>query len=139
MDDTWRRRRAVSLLAVVAVVAVLALGFGHRGAHAARNVLVPGAGLYDHRHVVLGLALTLAAIISMVLWIRWGLDWLVVAVVVASMVVSAALAFDDTAAGHAAASGPARAAHEFPLVVLCLLYTSPSPRDRTRSRMPSSA
>ena len=25
------------------------------------------------------------------------------------------------------------------LVELCLLYTSPSPRDRTRSRMPSSA
>ena len=25
------------------------------------------------------------------------------------------------------------------LVVTCLLYTSPSPRDRTRSRMPSSA
>ena len=25
------------------------------------------------------------------------------------------------------------------LVYLCLLYTSPSPRDRTRSRMPSSA
>ena len=25
------------------------------------------------------------------------------------------------------------------LAVLCLLYTSPSPRDRTRSRMPSSA
>ena len=24
-------------------------------------------------------------------------------------------------------------------VILCLLYTSPSPRDRTRSRMPSSA
>ena len=24
-------------------------------------------------------------------------------------------------------------------VALCLLYTSPSPRDRTRSRMPSSA
>ena len=24
-------------------------------------------------------------------------------------------------------------------VLLCLLYTSPSPRDRTRSRMPSSA
>ena len=28
----------------------------------------------------------------------------------------------------------------FPLtVIICLLYTSPSPRDRTRSRMPSSA
>ena len=26
-----------------------------------------------------------------------------------------------------------------PLVESCLLYTSPSPRDRTRSRMPSSA
>ena len=25
------------------------------------------------------------------------------------------------------------------LTVVCLLYTSPSPRDRTRSRMPSSA
>ena len=30
----------------------------------------------------------------------------------------------------------------YPVVILlmdCLLYTSPSPRDRTRSRMPSSA
>ena len=26
-----------------------------------------------------------------------------------------------------------------PHVIVCLLYTSPSPRDRTRSRMPSSA
>ena len=26
-----------------------------------------------------------------------------------------------------------------PLILICLLYTSPSPRDRTRSRMPSSA
>ena len=25
------------------------------------------------------------------------------------------------------------------LLITCLLYTSPSPRDRTRSRMPSSA
>ena len=27
----------------------------------------------------------------------------------------------------------------FECITLCLLYTSPSPRDRTRSRMPSSA
>ena len=27
----------------------------------------------------------------------------------------------------------------FPMLIPCLLYTSPSPRDRTRSRMPSSA
>ena len=26
-----------------------------------------------------------------------------------------------------------------PVLIACLLYTSPSPRDRTRSRMPSSA
>ena len=30
-------------------------------------------------------------------------------------------------------------AAEFACVYLCILYTSPSPRDRTRSRMPSSA
>ena len=28
---------------------------------------------------------------------------------------------------------------DYPLYPYCLLYTSPSPRDRTRSRMPSSA
>ena len=28
---------------------------------------------------------------------------------------------------------------EFPVVGTCLLYTSPSPRDRQKSRMPSSA
>ena len=31
------------------------------------------------------------------------------------------------------------AAHEQVTLQACLLYTSPSPRDRTRSRMPSSA
>ena len=31
------------------------------------------------------------------------------------------------------------AATLMPEIILCLLYTSPSPRDRTRSRMPSSA
>src|SRR5665811_2579809 len=39
---------------------------------------------------------------------------------------------------------PARSSHPAPVVPsdqggACLLYTSPSPRDRTRSRMPSSA
>ena len=29
--------------------------------------------------------------------------------------------------------------HQAPRLLICLLYTSPSPRDRTRSRMPSSA
>ena len=29
--------------------------------------------------------------------------------------------------------------NDYELTAVCLLYTSPSPRDRTRSRMPSSA
>ena len=38
---------------------------------------------------------------------------------------------------HAGAMANGIASEE--LVIACLLYTSPSPRDRTRSRMPSSA
>ena len=41
-----------------------------------------------------------------------------------------------TASASAALTQPAKSA---PAVRPCLLYTSPSPRDRTRSRMPSSA
>ena len=39
----------------------------------------------------------------------------------------------------AATEAANRAADKFGLDIDCLLYTSPSPRDRTRSRMPSSA
>ena len=38
--------------------------------------------------------------------------------------------YDDGAKSHAVSVGAG---------YICLLYTSPSPRDRTRSRMPSSA
>ena len=42
--------------------------------------------------------------------------------------------------GHRAGTGPVpAAAQRQPQQQGCLLYTSPSPRDRTRSRMPSSA
>ena len=34
---------------------------------------------------------------------------------------------------------PSKSAHSWPEVYICLLYTSPSPRDRQKSRMPSSA
>ena len=36
-------------------------------------------------------------------------------------------------------AGLVRIADRCPVHLTCLLYTSPSPRDRTRSRMPSSA
>jgi len=38
-------RRWIVAAGVAAVPAALALGFGHRGVHAARSLLVPGAGL----------------------------------------------------------------------------------------------
>ena len=44
-------------------------------------------------------------------------------------------------AGHeiAAVYAPPDAGRPDPLAELCLLYTSPSPRDKRQSRMPSSA
>ena len=44
---------------------------------------------------------------------------------------------DEPARDAMAARGDGR--RSVPQVYICLLYTSPSPRDRTRSRMPSSA
>ena len=41
--------------------------------------------------------------------------------------------------GAAVTAGQKRELEEPEIVLSCLLYTSPSPRDRTRSRMPSSA
>ena len=43
---------------------------------------------------------------------------------------SAVAEFDKSQEGKYLAGG---------MTLICLLYTSPSPRDRTRSRMPSSA
>ena len=65
--------------------------------------------------------------------------------------VSAAAMAAPAAAGGGGAAAAAEEKTEFNVVLLeagankvsvikaCLLYTSPSPRDRTRSRMPSSA
>ena len=43
------------------------------------------------------------------------------------------------AAGFMLGRSAFEAAFPYSLSIVCLLYTSPSPRDRTRSRMPSSA
>ena len=112
------RRRVVVLAASLALPALLVFGFGHRGQHMARNLLVPGAGLWEE-HLWVGLAFTVGMVAATVAWVRWGADWTVAAVVGGAVVASALWA----PGGHdapAAASPftPARAAHEFPLVVL---------------------
>jgi hypothetical protein len=115
-----RGRRLWSLVVTVVVVGTLPYLFGHRGVHAVRSMLVPGAGLYDHRHAWLGAMFTLAAIAATVCWLRWGMDWLVCAVVVASMAAAAALAYTNGAAHPGGQVPVAFAAHEFPLVVLVM-------------------
>jgi hypothetical protein len=75
-------------------------------------MLVPGGGLIE---VNLGLALSFAvlATAATIAWLRWGVDWAVLVVVVTSMALSSVLA----SAGHHP-DATTRAAHEFPLVVL---------------------
>ena len=46
---------------------------------------------------------------------------------------------ERTIAAHAKESEETGKGDSFKYAWVCLLYTSPSPRDRTRSRMPSSA
>lgn len=108
-------------LALAAVPALLVVGLGHTGVHMARSILIPGAGLYDERPLV-GAGCTLAATAATVAWIRWGLDWLLAAVVVGSVAVTGILTAGlvhpaDPAVGTIGAA-PAAAAHEFPLVIL---------------------
>ena len=108
-------RRWIVAAGVAAVPAVLALGFGHRGVHAARSLLVPGAGLLEQRPL-LAVAFMVAAVAVTVAWLRWGTDWPVVVVVVAAMVASAAWGMAPH--GRALGLDTRVAAHEFPLVLL---------------------
>jgi hypothetical protein len=113
-----RLRRVLALGVAVALPVLLVRVGGHAGVHMARNLLVPGAGVLDHAPI-LAIALVVLAVGATVLWLRWGADWALVAVVVLAMVLS--LALSGGGGDHDAAGlGPpvARAAHEFPLVVL---------------------
>lgn len=115
-----RRRRIGAVAASGLVPTVLVLGFGHRGTHAARSLLFPGAGLVE-QHPVLAAGSALAGAAATVAWLRWGLDWLVALVVVAVATASALL----TPPAHPvlASLGPPAvraASHEFPLVLLVM-------------------
>lgn len=105
------RRWALALVVAAVPAALWALG-GHAGVHAARSMLVPGAGLAESEPVLAALFVTLA-VAATVAWLRWGTDWVLVTVVVAAMVASAAWGSTD----HATELTD-QAAHEFPLVIL---------------------
>lgn len=115
MDDrSLRARRAVVVAVSLLVPLVLVVGLGHRGVHMARNVVFPGAGLIDERPVV-ALLFAMMAVGATVAWVRWGVDWSVLAVVLLSTAAAGALTSSDA---HAAVAQVDRAAHEFPLVLI---------------------
>jgi hypothetical protein len=116
-----RRRQAVAIVATIVVPIVLVYGFGHRGVHAARNLLFPGAGLIDERPWIAAV-LAAAAVAATVAWLRWGADWLVAASIVVAMVVSFVLT--SPTAHTLAPPRIDRAAHEFPLVILVVTALS---------------
>jgi hypothetical protein len=110
------RRRVASLLAVVALAAVLVGGFGHRGEHAVRNLIVPGAGLFEQAWWF-GAGFLALFLVAGVAWVRWGVDWTLGAVVIASVVTSLIVAPGGHSENH---DQVVRSAHEFPLVMLFL-------------------
>lgn len=110
-----RLRRAVVLAVSLALPVSLVLGLGHRGVHMMRSVLVPGAGLVGSSNVAAAACLV-AAVAATIAWVRWGMDWLLAAVVIVAVVASGLV----SDAPHVASPllRPVAAAHEFPLVVL---------------------
>ena len=76
-----------------------------------------------------------------------GRNWNLASLLQRECYVPAAAVADGAAGATAAAAAASNAAVDASMMVSsapasrysCLLYTSPSPRDRTRSRMPSSA
>ncbi len=113
-ERSLRVRRAIVVVGSVAVPATLVLGFGHRGQHMARNLIVPGGGLIDERPI-LAVCFLVTATVATVAWVKWGVDWSIVAVVVASTVAAGLL---TSPVAHSATPQFARSTHEFPLVII---------------------
>ncbi len=116
--SVWARRWIVLGIGLALSIG-LPLAFGHRGTHMALNLVLPGAGLLgvDTFGAVLFIAVTVVALAA---WLRWGLDWVLVAVIVAAVLVTAAAVPPDVSAlGPVVLHPPVqRAAHEFPLVLV---------------------
>jgi hypothetical protein len=117
-EDVWRRRWVATAVAAV-LWAGLPLAFGHRGTHMALNLLLPGAGLFGV-NTAAAVLFVVASVVAVVAWLRWGLDWAVVAVLVVAATASALVVHDHRAALGAWVGSPPlrRSAHEFPLVLI---------------------
>src|SRR3954454_13790432 len=85
----------------------------------AMNLLLPGAGLFGV-HTLAAVGFVVLAVVAFGLWLRWGMDWAVVLVLIAAMVASALAVHDHTSSAMA----PQRSAHEFPLVILIVAALS---------------
>lgn len=112
-----RVRRAVVLGVTVVVPIALVVGVDHRGTHMARSLVLPGAGLVGERDMVAAVCFVLA-VAATVAWLRWGVDWLLAAVIAGSVLVAGLLTGTSAHAHDTATLQPVSAAHEFPLVVL---------------------
>jgi hypothetical protein len=118
LGSVWARRW-VALAVGVALSVGLPLAFGHRGTHMALNLVLPGAGLLgvDTAGAAVFIIVTVVALAT---WLRWGLDWLLVVVVAAAVLATAAAVPADTSAlgSLVPPTSVQRAAHEFPLVLV---------------------
>ncbi len=112
------------MVGLTALTVALPLALGHRGTHMALNVVLPGAGLFGVATVA-AVVFVVATVVAVALWLRWGLDWLVLAVLAGALAVSAAAVPNTSAALGTLSSPPVlRSAHEFPLVLLVVSVLS---------------
>lgn len=115
---TVAARRWIAALVFCALVLGLPVAFGHRGTHAALNLLIPGGGLFGG-NTGAAVGFVVLTVASVAVWLRWGIDWLVIAVAGVAMTVSALSVHEhEPVAAVVRALPMERSAHEFPLVIL---------------------
>ncbi len=100
----------------IALTLILAFGFGHTGMHMLQNILVPGLGLHE-RSLTLAIAVFVLVMFGIVAWVRWGVDWLPLTVLVLSTLAAGVPVQSSHHHAVIDLAMPQVAAHEFPIVV----------------------
>jgi hypothetical protein len=118
IDALWKRRWIAVALGTALSVG-LPLFFGHRGTHIALNLFLPGAGLFGV-NTIGAIAFVTLTVLALAAWMRWGLDWPLLGLLAAAMVVCALAVHDAPPPLRAVAASPPiqRSSHEFPLVII---------------------